>query len=124
MSNDDKTTEEDKTDESDSQSAINLGELRSLITDVVEKVVGGVKGGDKDKEGEKTVPAGTESRADRESSIAGEVQQALKQIEEAKAKEAREADTASTLADLKAKVEKPPVERRRVHKIMGWGEPD
>lgn len=56
-------------------------------------------------------------------SVEDEVQAALTRLE--KEKEAREADAAreGRIAALEDKTkEKAPIERRKVHKVMGWGE--
>jgi hypothetical protein len=100
---------------------IKMGDLRKMIQDTVTDVMKGVtvptKGEDTD------TPKGGGTQADRATSIASAVQA---EIEKIRAKE-KEDDDKKTIQDKlnelsAATAEKPPVERSRVHKFMGWGE--
>ena len=109
--------EEQKT-ETENGGALTVGELRKMITDTVQSIVGtGSKSSD-DKPTEKEddrAPSG---------SVAAMVAREVQKIREREAREKRDSDIDTKLAELAGKVnqETPPVERRRVHKLMGWGD--
>lgn len=92
-----------------------LGEVRKLL------------GGARDRErGHLTDP--DQSRGARAEQGAQNLEQmiadAIKVNDEARAKEGAEKQREERLAKLEqAGAEKPPVDRRRVHRIMGWGDP-
>lgn len=57
--------------------------------------------------------------------IKSEVAEALRQLKSKEDRQARDTEVDKLLAERKAnaaKPEVPPVEQRRVHKLMGWGE--
>jgi hypothetical protein len=108
--------------EVDKQDPLKLGELRSLIEDVVKKVTGSAEKTEDDAH--ERAQKGTLNRLDRESSIAEQVQAELAKMNEAEKRKAKEDGLAATVKTLTEKVlERAPVERRRIHKFMGWGEP-
>lgn len=101
--------------EKEAEDAISIGDLRKLITETVEGILG--KGDKTDKSGEKRESEGE--------SIADQVAREINKLRAKEAREKRDQDIdkdLQELKELKAKVEKSPVERNRRHKIMGWGE--
>lgn len=101
-------------DDTNKQGGISVGDIRKMVVDMVKDAVSstGSKGGEDGKEAEK--PA---------SDVASQVQTALARIQEKEARAAREKSIDEQLAALAEKTkEKPPTERRKVHKLMGWGD--
>jgi len=119
------TDKEDDKSKSDSQSALSLGELRKMITDTVASAVAGLKGTEsdaRDKAGATTDKA-LGSKSDAADSIEAQVRAEIQRMKDKEAASQRDKDIDSAIADLKKRTEeKPPVERRRVHKLMGWGD--
>lgn len=110
---------EDKKEET--KTAFGLGELRKLVEETVNSIVKPAK----EAEGKARETAGehTESRLSRSSDIADMVNQQVAKMREREERDKREKgwdDSIKNLLDVTK--EKPPVERRRVHKIMGWGD--
>jgi hypothetical protein len=64
----------------------------------------------------------TESRLDREAGIPEQIQRAIAEAHAKDEDKRRVSDLESQVADVKARAEKQPVERRPVHHFMGWGE--
>lgn len=117
MADEKETTEEKKED----SGSFHLGDLRELIAQEVKKAAGALTSTDtkEHKEAEKL----TEKGLDSKSNIAAQVQQAIDEIQGKEKAAQREKDIDDKLAELtKRTEEKTPVERRRVHKFMGWGE--
>lgn len=109
--------EEEKTE---SSSALTVGELRNMIADTVKSIVGG--GDDKKEDEKKTEPTSGGSRPEG-GGIAAEVARQVEKIRAREAREKRDSEIDGKLKELSEKVqEKPPVERRKVHRIMGWGD--
>lgn len=92
-----------------------LGEVRKLVS------------GARDREqGHLTDPGQSRGQraADAGQDLDKMIADALKVNDEAKAKEAADKAKDDRLGALEAAAaEKPPVDRRRVHKLMGWGDP-
>lgn len=121
------TTEPSKEEEKPT-TLLKLGDLKNLIGDVVDRALSSRE--------EKTDPAPTGTPAKRrplvrepepqQRSMKDEVDAAVARLEAEKEERARQAALQKDIEDLKAdkktRDERPPVERRRVHKIMGWGE--
>lgn len=101
--------------------ALSVGELRQFIADTVTSLLKPVTGGD-DKKTEDKDTGRTEDSATRRASIADEVKRELEKIKAREARDKRDTDIDDKLKALEAKTEHTPVERRRVHKLMGWGE--
>lgn len=105
-----------------------MKDLRQLVTDTVTEAVKGITStGDATKgktdDGQDGTPPRTETRVDRSSTVAEAVQREIQKIQQKEAREAKDKSIDEQLLKLaEATKEKPPVERRRVHKIMGWGE--
>jgi hypothetical protein len=106
--------ESEKTQESKS---LAMGDLRNLILDTVKDVMKGVTPEPKTDE-----PV-SRREGTRSTSIQEAVQAEIQKIQQKEAEETRQAKLDEELKHLReATAEKPPVERRRVHKVMGWGE--
>lgn len=114
--------EEQKTPETKGdEGKITLGDIRKLVTDTIAEAMKGVSTTEGDAQGK--AQEHTLSRMDRSSTIQAAVQA---EIDKIKAKETEEAEK-KTVQDQLAKLaevtaEKPPVERSRTHRFMGWGE--
>jgi hypothetical protein len=91
-----------------------FGELRTFIKATVTEAVGalGIKERTKSDAG---TPAGP-------GNLKGEVQAALKEIEDANKEKAEKTSIADRLAALEAKKENVPIERGPLHKFFKWGE--
>ena len=97
----------------ESSGGIKMGDLKKLIQDVVAEAV---KPGDKPTDKSDDAPATVGGIADK-------VRQEIEAIRAREKEETEKVTMASELAELKEKAkEKAPVERRRIHKFMGWGE--
>lgn len=111
--------ETEKTPESNSGGApLTIGDLRKMITETVQ----GLVGGNGEKKDDNTPPK-DEPTHPQAGGIAAEVQRQVEKIRAREARQKRDEEVDGKLKELSEKVqEKQPVERRRVHKIMGWGE--
>lgn len=113
--------EEKKTEDTKTESAtLTLKDLKKFVEDTV---TGLVKGGTNVKEnvhdeGEKN----TERKFERNTNIAEEVTKQVAAIREREARDNRDKDMDTKLADLSAKLEVTPIERGKLHRFMGWGE--
>jgi hypothetical protein len=98
---------------------LKAGEFRALIRETVTSLLPDLmpKGGTPDPKtpaGADPVPAGD---------VQSQVQAALKTLQDKEASDNRAKQIDDTLKGLVEKTaEAPPVERRRVHRLMGWGE--
>lgn len=103
---------EDKPPES---TGIKLGDLKKLIQDTIAEVL--------PKADEKKPEDKPDEKVESSGSIADKVRAEIEKLR-AKEKEDEEKSTLTkTVAELAEKTrEKVPVERRRVHRLMGWGE--
>jgi hypothetical protein len=108
------------------KSKTTVGDLRDMIKEIVAETIKGATPdtttGDNtpDTDG----PKGTETTGERARGVAALVAAEVKKIQEKDAADARDQTIQEKLDELsKATAEKPPVERRRVHRAMGWGEP-
>jgi hypothetical protein len=97
---------------------LSLGDLRKLVTDTVADVMKSVT-----PSGESVTAPKPETRMDRSTTVQAAVQAEIEKIraKETEAKEKEDLTAKLTALELATK-EKAPVERSRVHKIMGWGE--
>ena len=111
--------DEKKTEET--PKPLTMGDLKKLIEDTVGNLVKSGKGVT-DEQHEKAADR-TETKLSRNSDVAEKVQEELAKIREKEARDTKERERDETLKSLVEKTaEKAPVERRRVHKLMGWGE--
>lgn len=98
---------------------ITLADIRKLVTDTVAEVTKGLT----PSGGGSTPPSNTPDDTATGRSVKEQVEAALAGITEKNQRAEREKTIDQQLKDLSEKVaEKPPVERRRVHRLMGWGE--
>lgn len=105
--------------EKETPSTLTFGDLKKLITDTVESLT---KAG-KDVTGSAGSTHEPFTKATGGASVDDQVKAALAKLQADKEREDKEKERDTTLAELKTKLdEKAPVERRRVHKLMGWGE--
>ena len=95
---------------------VSMGDLRDLIKEVVTEVLPGKNEGSEEPD----KPTKRETHNQKADSISAEVEAALERVGKRKEAEAAEADYRAKVDGLLA--EKPPVQRRRVHRLMGWGE--
>lgn len=104
----------------DQKIAAAVGQAKDDIIGEVRKLVGGAR----TREGEHLTDPG-QSRGERAAaagkSLDDMIAGAIKVNDEQRAKDAADADLRTKLEAATA--EKPPVDRRRVHRIMGWGDP-
>ena len=114
--------DKEKTDDKVPDGPITMGTIRELVADTVKAAVSGLTSIGSDT----TKPDTKNSDSDTKGSgldIAGQVQRELDKLKAREAQDAREKSIDEKLAELSEKTkEKPPVERRRVHNFMGWGE--
>lgn len=112
---------EEKQTGTDPGAPLTLGELGKFITDKVTEAVTAVKGvtdSAHEKSGEVV-----ETKLDRKSSIAEQVQAELAKLRDQEKKEGESKGLTDRIAALESlTAEKAPVERRRVHRFMGWGD--
>lgn len=102
-------------------SKISLGDIRKMVTDTIAEAMKGVNKTEDtahDKAQDHTL-----SKLDRSSTIQAAVQAEIDKIKARETEEAEKKTLQDKLAELSEKTkEKPPVERSRTHKFMGWGE--
>lgn len=92
---------------------LKMGDLKKLIQDTVMEAVKGVSTPPVDKPDDKVAETG---------SVADKVRAEIEKIR-AREKDETERETLKTqVAALAAAKEQAPVERKRIHKLMGWGE--
>ena len=94
---------------------IKIGDLKKLITDTVAEVVKGIN--PTEDTGKKD-----DDKVDTNSSIAAKVQAEIEKIRKREADESEKETMKKQIADLAASKEQAPVERSRMHRLMGWGE--
>lgn len=95
---------------------LKMGDLKKLIQDTVMEAVKGVTPSSDDKKTDDTPKPGDAS------SIANRVRQEIETLRKEEAADTKAATLEKTVADLAAAKEQAPVERGRLHKLMGWGE--
>lgn len=114
-SKDDKGTAKDDKGTAEPTTA---GTIRGFITEEIKRLLPTMGKGD--------APAGQAAPSTKDESNVGSVQQqvqaALQALQRKEERERRDKEVDEFLAEAKKEKEKPPVERRRVEKIMRWGE--
>lgn len=122
-------SEEPQQQEEKPTTLLKLGDLKNLIGDVVDRAFAARE--EKPDAPTTTPPARQRTLTRREPerverSMKDEVDAAVARLEAEKEERAKAAALQKDVEDLKAekktREERPPVERRRVHKFMGWGE--
>lgn len=113
MSKTEVETEEPETEDTGETGGISMGELKDLIKETISEVMGS-SGGQPKK------PVVRQTHNERVDSVAAEVEAALDRV--GKRKEAEEADKNWRISVDERLAEKPPVQRRKIHHVMGWGE--
>jgi hypothetical protein len=114
MSDTDKKTESEETDDKEvTEDNFSLSDLKGLIKETVSEVLNERGTG-------APRPGSRNAKAD---SIAEEVEAALARVSKAKEEEEAKKKDADWKASVEEKLkERPPVQRRKVHGLMGWGE--
>src|SRR5215510_6324680 len=119
--------QQDKKDEKkDSPTAVmQMRDFRKYVTDTVKEALAGLQQTTQDAVGttQQQGPPERQPRWRQQANVADEVSAALDKIEKDKAENEWRTGLNKDVADLKEKTkEKAPVERNRLHRIMGWGE--
>ena len=97
------------------------GELKDEILGAVQTMIAPLRQGGS---AQQAAQQHEEGKLDRPSNLEQQIAEAIRVNNEATARQAAETDRASRLEKLEqAAAEKPPVDRRRAHRLMGWGEP-
>jgi len=118
----------DDTKGTTTDSKLNLGDLKKMVADTVAEAMKNVTTtGSNTRE---VTQSHLEGRGDRSSTVQAAVAAEIQKIKDSEqadkdkaAREAKDQEFETKLSKLsEATAEKPPVERRRVHKFMGWGE--
>lgn len=96
------------------KTGLNMGDLKKLIQDTVADLL--PKENKKDSDD-------NDAPVKEDGSIADRVRQEIENIRSREKADKESEDLKTQVAALaEASKEKPPVERRRVHRLMGWGE--
>jgi hypothetical protein len=111
--------DDDKADEG----TVTFANLRDVIKEVVSDLIGKDKGPDKEPEKAKEPEYEAENSKTARETLAAQVRAELEKVRKSDAEESDKLSAAQRLQALEEKLaEKGPIERRRVHKIMGWGD--
>lgn len=105
--------------------ALKVGDLRKMVTDLVQDAVKGAGTGTKEGDGNSTGDGDDKSDAPtgfKRGTMRAEVERELARIKEREARATKDKEMEDKLAALQKATEKVPVERRRVHKFMRWGD--
>lgn len=115
MASEQQGTKEDTSKEGTAEPTT-AGTIRGFITEEIKRLLPTVGKGD--------APASTKDAKDESNvgSVQQQVEAALQALQRKEAREKRDKEVDDFLAEAKKEKEKPPVERRRIEKIMGWGE--
>lgn len=110
----------------DENKNLTMGDLKKLITDTVTQVVGANTTQKEEKKDGGTEASGVAQKTEGPTASVGVAAMVKAEIDKLKARETEDAEKQTIqmkLTELSEKTaEKEPVERRRVHKFMGWGE--
>jgi hypothetical protein len=106
-------------EKSDEKSILGIGELREFISETVKQAVAGLAPAKDEKE----EVSKSDDKGVSGGDIAAQVKRELERVRSHEARQKREEEIDTTLKSLVERTaEKQPVERRRVHKFMGWGD--
>jgi hypothetical protein len=109
-------------DKSSEGGKLTAGDLRKMVSELVSEAVKGITT-TTDKAHEQAEEH-TQEKLDRPSSVSAAVQREIARIQAKEKQDERDKTIDEGLAKLsEVTAEKPPIERRRVHKVMGWGDP-
>lgn len=112
---------DDKKTEADSGSKpLTMGDLRKFVQDTVHEVVGNVKDTHDNAQGE--AQEHTQTRLDRGSTVKAQVEAELAKIRAKEERDKKDSEIETKLNELTTRTEVKPVERRKVHRFMGWGD--
>jgi hypothetical protein len=114
-----KKTEETKSTE-DKAKPLTIGDLKKFVEDTVHNVVKGVK--TTESTAQEGAQEHTEKRLDRSSTVQQQVEAELAKIRAKEERDKKDSEIESKLNELTTRTEVKPVERRKVHRFMGWGE--
>jgi CHASE3 domain sensor protein len=100
---------------------LTLGDLKNFIDTRIQALV--ESGKDKEEGARDKAQDHTEDKLDRGSRIEEQVTRALQKLREKETKDEEQKTLSQQVAELLERTkERPPVERRKVHRFMGWGE--
>lgn len=94
------------------------GTIRGFITEEIKRLLPTVGKSDAPS----TKDAGKDESTAGSPSVQQQVQAALQALQRKEERELRDKEVDDFLAEARKEKEKPPVERRRIEKFMGWGE--
>lgn len=101
-----------------------MSDFKAMMTELIDERIGAVKG----NLGSGKTDGGDDSPKAEAASVADQVKAALDRLHKQEAREKRERGWDDAIEELKKSLQpgedKNPIERRRIHKVMGWGEPD
>jgi hypothetical protein len=101
---------------------LSVGDIRKMVTDLVGEAVKGITPTkEPDTDPTKTDPP-ISGLSRMQATIQRQVEEAVGAIQAKDETARKEQATEDRFKKLEAAVEAAPVERRRVHKLMGWGE--
>lgn len=103
--------------------AFKVGDLRKMVNDLVQDAVKGA--GTKEDSGKSSVDSDDKSGVPtgfQRGTMRAEVEREIARVKEREERVAKDNKIDETLTALQKATEKVPVERRRVHKFMRWGE--
>lgn len=115
-----KKTEETKSTEDKGAKPLTIGDLKKFVEDTVHNVVKGVK--TTESGAHEAAQEHTEKRLDRGSTVQQQVEAELAKIRAKEERDKKDSEIESKLNELTTRTEVKPVERRKVHRLMGWGE--
>lgn len=108
--------EDKKTDDSKTDDKLTAGGLRDMIKEMVTDAVAALTP-------KKDTDTASSKPSDAPTDVAGQVQAELARLKRREERDARDKKIDDQLAELQGKTaDKPPMERRKVHGFMGWGE--
>lgn len=107
----------------DDANKVTMGDLRTIIKDMVTEVVGTGKKETTDGVSGTAPKQAPETTENRSVGVAAMVKAEIDKLKAQEQEESEKATIQDKLKELSDKTaEKQPIERRRVHKMMGWGE--
>lgn len=109
-------TVDEVTDDADEVGSLTFGQLRSLIKGVLGET-------NKDTEARRVGRRAVETRLDRDSMAEDQIEKAVKRLKDEEDRKIKEAALEGRLKTVEERTaDRPPVERSKLHKFMGWGD--